>query len=481
MAIARALVGKPQVLFLDEPTGNLDESNARHIFDLLSELNASGVTIVVVTHDAALAAEASRQITVAEGTVVSDTSSLPPQTIEFGRTEIPSATKRRWLRAAIDDVCEAAWSLWDNPGRSLVAILTTAIAVAGLSATVNLSLSASNQVDSLISDAASSNLRVALTDPRMDTFSDDSLLTISAIDGVVAAGRADLYAPADARVGRYAAALPGDPGGVGAVGISGGTFATLDIHIAENVASLFDAPIIGERIAVLGEEAADSLGIIDGVEAVVFVTGVPFDVIAVVNAASLNSDVMISNQAAANLGLQTRQEIIVRTKPGHSSAIADAIPISLDAVSPGRYSVAGAANLAQLRSSVATSFNVLTLVVAAVLLAATIGTIAAMMSSNIRQRHGEIGIRMATGTHRSRIGALFMIEGFVIGLSGAVVGTIAGITIVILASAFQGNAPFFDFLGMLLALAVGVVGGVVAAILPSWRATRIEPAEAIRS
>jgi putative ABC transport system ATP-binding protein len=56
VAIARALVKKPQLLFADEPTGNLDQENAGQIAGLLTDLNQSGITVILVTHDLELAA-----------------------------------------------------------------------------------------------------------------------------------------------------------------------------------------------------------------------------------------------------------------------------------------------------------------------------------------------------------------------------------------------------------------------------------------
>jgi putative ABC transport system ATP-binding protein len=71
-AIARAIARQPRILLGDEPTGNLDTSSARAMFDLLSSLNEAGTTVVYVTHDQALAAMASRVITVRDGLIVDD-------------------------------------------------------------------------------------------------------------------------------------------------------------------------------------------------------------------------------------------------------------------------------------------------------------------------------------------------------------------------------------------------------------------------
>jgi putative ABC transport system ATP-binding protein len=73
VAIARAFANQPKILLADEPTGNLDSKNGQHIFELMTQLHTQrAVTLVLVTHDHALAAEAQRQIVLRDGRVVSD-------------------------------------------------------------------------------------------------------------------------------------------------------------------------------------------------------------------------------------------------------------------------------------------------------------------------------------------------------------------------------------------------------------------------
>ncbi|MFI7341792.1 ABC transporter ATP-binding protein [Streptomyces sp. NPDC050085] len=67
VAIARALVGRPSLLLCDEPTGNLDTMNAEAILCLLDELNRSGVTIVVITHDSSVARHGRRSVGIKDG------------------------------------------------------------------------------------------------------------------------------------------------------------------------------------------------------------------------------------------------------------------------------------------------------------------------------------------------------------------------------------------------------------------------------
>jgi putative ABC transport system ATP-binding protein len=72
VAVARALVIEPKLLLADEPTGNLDSTTAADILKLFSQLSASGNTLIVVTHEAAIAAQCPRAIRLSDGSIVDD-------------------------------------------------------------------------------------------------------------------------------------------------------------------------------------------------------------------------------------------------------------------------------------------------------------------------------------------------------------------------------------------------------------------------
>ena len=88
VAVARALVNNPAVVLADEPTGNLDVASGGEILELFGELNASGVTLVLVTHDLGVAMRGGRVLQMYDGRVVADDANHPADTSQLDKTRV---------------------------------------------------------------------------------------------------------------------------------------------------------------------------------------------------------------------------------------------------------------------------------------------------------------------------------------------------------------------------------------------------------
>jgi len=92
VAIARALVNEPDVIFADEPTGNLDTRSGLEVIGIFQQLNRQGKTIVLVTHDTLIAGHAGRILRIADGRIVADEAVAQPKSAAEALAGMPGET-----------------------------------------------------------------------------------------------------------------------------------------------------------------------------------------------------------------------------------------------------------------------------------------------------------------------------------------------------------------------------------------------------
>ncbi len=100
VAIARALINGPALLLADEPTGNLDSHTSVEILRMFQQLNAAGITVILVTHDPKVASYAHRMIRIADGLIESDTANQPGSEADLASASGPHRLRHR-LQPAI--------------------------------------------------------------------------------------------------------------------------------------------------------------------------------------------------------------------------------------------------------------------------------------------------------------------------------------------------------------------------------------------
>lgn len=232
-AIARALATRPPLILADEPTGNLDSHNSAKVIEILQRINATGCTVLVITHDPEVAAAARRVIRiedgrlheqsradlatvpVAEAPVATDTPAEATvgapvdATTSLAPGEKP-ATHRRGSFLT-DDSIEAISALTSRPLRTLLLGLSFALGVGGLISASGMSESASYQVNQRLLGSEQSTLYISDRDNdqnmlgtyRQGESAQNVADRISALDYVKNTGFVSSVAPADVRITRF--------------------------------------------------------------------------------------------------------------------------------------------------------------------------------------------------------------------------------------------------------------------------------------
>ena len=233
-AIARALATRPPLILADEPTGNLDSHNSAKVIEILQRINATGCTVLVITHDPEVAAAARRVIRIEDGRLHeqsrADSATVPVAEAVPVATDTPAettvgapvdasaslapgekpATHRRGSFLT-DDSIEAISALTSRPLRTLLLGLSFALGVGGLISASGMSESASYQVNQRLLGSEQSTLYISDRDNdqnmlgtyRQGESAQNVADRISALDYVKNTGFVSSVAPADVRITRF--------------------------------------------------------------------------------------------------------------------------------------------------------------------------------------------------------------------------------------------------------------------------------------
>ena len=231
-AIARALATRPPLILADEPTGNLDSHNSAKVIEILQRINATGCTVLVITHDPEVAAAARRVIRIEDGRLHeqsrTDSATVPVAEAVPAATDTPTetpvpvgapatlapgekpATHRRGSFLT-DDSIEAISALTSRPLRTLLLGLSFALGVGGLISASGMSESASYQVNQRLLGSEQSTLYISDRDNdqnmlgtyRQGESAQNVADRISALDYVKNTGFVSSVAPADVRITRF--------------------------------------------------------------------------------------------------------------------------------------------------------------------------------------------------------------------------------------------------------------------------------------
>lgn len=232
-AIARALATRPPLILADEPTGNLDSHNSAKVIEILQRINATGCTVLVITHDPEVAAAARRVIRIEDGQLHeqsrADLATVPVAEVPIATDTQAEATVGAPVDASAslapgekpamhrrgsfltDDSIEAISALTSRPLRTLLLGLSFALGVGGLISASGMSESASYQVNQRLLGSEQSTLYISDRDNdqnmlgtyRQGESAQNVADRISALDYVKNTGFVSSVAPADVRITRF--------------------------------------------------------------------------------------------------------------------------------------------------------------------------------------------------------------------------------------------------------------------------------------
>jgi macrolide transport system ATP-binding/permease protein len=492
VSIARALINGGEVILADEPTGALDRHSGEEVLKILEELNAEGRTIILVTHDAAVAQRARRVVEISDGRIVADRIVGPSRAPSTGRTS--EARGAATWRAPIDRFFEsfrmAALAMASHRLRTILTMLGIVIGIASVVAMVALGEGSRRKVLSNISDLGTNTLEIfpgkGFGDTRAAKIKTLVLADAEALarEEYAAGATPTVTTSSSLRYGAIEASA--QINGVGA-----DYFAVKGVKL--QLGRFFDAS--AERTfsqeAVIDENARKALFGTDEspLGKTILVGKVPCIVIGVTqkqqgfgSSGAISVFLAYSTVQTRFLGDTSLRSIVLKVADNVDNDLAETAATSFLERRHGARDFF-IFNSSDIRNAITTTTQTMTALIAAIaVISLIVGGIGVMniMLVSVSERVKEIGVRVAVGARRSDILQQFLTEAVLVCLLGGALGVAAALGAGLLFS-LLGSSFRFVYSGASIALAFGcsTLIGVVFGWLPARSAARLDPVEAL--
>jgi macrolide transport system ATP-binding/permease protein len=504
VAIARALINDPVVLFADEPTGNLDTKSEAEIMGIIKDLNAKGITIVMVTHEQEIAAQAERIITMRDGRIISDQRKREKTFVENPERKalvqkILSNVQEKVSGAEFFDyIKQALRAILANKMRAILSMLGILIGVAAVIAMLALGNGATDSIEADLSSLGSNLLII-----RQGNTSQGGVSL-----GAAAFSRFKLNDVESLKKITALKYVSGEVSGKGQAIYQGKNWNTTIMGVQPVYAYLKSyQPTSGrfinendlknrERVALVGTTIVKELfGNKDPLGQTIRVNKVNFNIVGVLPEKGYqmgrNNDEMVmvplSTAMYRLLGKQyldmievevgsskemttAKQEIRTVLNKLHNYKSTDEDSIDIRDMSEIQQTV---------KKTISTITMLLGFVAAIALVVGGIGIMNIMLVS-VTERTREIGLRKAIGASKQDIMSQFLVESVMLTVTGGILGILLGMGASGLVTLIAKWATRVSTLSIVISTGFSIATGILFGLWPAKQAANLNTIEALR-
>ncbi len=498
VSIARALMNGGDIILADEPTGALDSKSGDDVMQILKDLNAQGHTIIMVTHDPHLAAQAERVIELKDGYVIADYKTEQYQQTEVQPEPILDKHRKNAFSSFIDRLFEAfkmsLLAMRTHKMRTLLTMLGIIIGIASVVSVVGLGKGSQAQILSNISSLGTNTITVIdgypWGDPRRQ-YNDDNLTPQDAqavADQpyiISVSPQLDSNMSVRYRNVQEAASISGV--GQEYLDVSGETLAqgqgfdeqsilrrTQDIIIDDNAKQTFfpdNANPIGE-VLLIGSVPGRVIGVL-----------APNDSSFRGQVDSPTLYMPYTTMMSRLIGSPNIERFVALIDNNISSSAAES---AISELMKSRHGTDDfrISNSDSIRQTIESTTAALTLLISSIaIISLVVGGIGVMniMLVSVTERTNEIGVRMAVGARQSDIMQQFLIEAILVCILGGLLGIGLAFAIGELINRVGGDSfkVIYSPTSIIAAFVCSTLIGVVFGFLPARNAAKLDPVEAL--